>query len=166
MKRTTLIAGTALIAVALTSVSVAAHQRGDGDKRGKHRIEAMLERFDANGDGAITKQEIEAAGVERFNSADADGNGLVTAEEMAAAADKEVSERMTKRISKHIERADTNGDGSLSLEEATASQGDRTEKMFERFDTDADGTITQAELEAGKGMFKRGKRGKNGADDS
>ncbi len=75
MKRSSLIAGTALVAVALSSVAVLAHDRGDRQGRGEGRIETMLERFDTNGDGAITMAEIEAAGVERFNTADTNGDG-------------------------------------------------------------------------------------------
>jgi hypothetical protein len=39
---------------------------------------------DANGDGAISQAEFQAAAVQRFDRADADNNGTVTREERKA----------------------------------------------------------------------------------
>lgn len=53
---------------------------------GGGRMGAMLLRFaDANGDGAIGKDEFIAAAMKRFDSADADGNGQLTKAERDAA---------------------------------------------------------------------------------
>ena len=168
MKRTTLIAAAALIAVASTAVIATAHDRGMGprDARGP----AMLfERFDTNSDGAITRAEIEAAALAHFTQADVNGDGQLTADEMAAAADARRAGRQADRIAKRIEHHDTNGDGMLSLQEATAAAaaGDgRIERMFEHLDADGDGTITQAEAEATQGGHGRGRWGKGHGETS
>ncbi|MXP40425.1 hypothetical protein GRI75_02035 [Altererythrobacter soli] len=71
-------------------------QPGEGGermgRRGGHRMGMrghgsfgrMIE-ADANGDGAITQAEFQAAAVQRFDRADADKNGTVTREERKAA---------------------------------------------------------------------------------
>lgn len=159
MNRTTLIAGTTAIAIALTSGMALAHGR-DGGKGGfRGGPEKMLEQLDVNGDGAITMEEFKAAGEARFAKVDTDGDGLLTAEEMAAGKEARNEERQAKRIARHIERIDENGDGMVSLEEMQAASEKRAAKMFDRLDEDGDGTISAEELEAAKAKFKRGKRG-------
>ena len=166
MKKTPLIAAAALIAVASTAVIATAHDRGDGPRNGRGGPEALMERFDTNGDGQITMEEIQAAAVARFAEADANDDGQLSAEEMSAAADAQReerrAERQAERIAKRIEKADTNGDGVLNLEEAVAAGSDRIERLFDRLDDDEDGVITQAELEDAKGRFGRGRHGKRG----
>lgn len=165
MKRNYIIAGAVAIALASTAVIATAHDRGDGPRGMRGGPEMLFERFDVNGDGAITKDEIAAAAVNHFNEADSNGDGQLSAEEMAAMAQSNHAERMSERIARRIERHDTNGDGMLSLEEATAiAGGDRAERMFEHLDADGDGTITQAEAEAAKGKRGHGRYGKHGGD--
>ena len=160
MKKVTLIASAALIAVASTAVIATAKgiPGGNGHGQGNH-IERLFERMDADQDGSITKAEVEAAAVARFTEADANGDGLLDADEMAAAGEGRNAERRAKRIAKHMERADTDGDGAISLEEMTASGGNRMDRMFENLDADGDGVITQAEAEAAKPMRRGGNRG-------
>ncbi|MCP3969547.1 MAG: calcium-binding protein [Rhodobacteraceae bacterium] len=171
MKRTTLFTAAALIAVASTAVVATAYDRGqrDGNGPGEGRggPVMLLERFDANGDGAVTLEEMQGAAAARFTEADTNGDGMLSAEEMAAAADAQRAKRQANRIARRIERHDTDGDGMLSLEEVTAAaEGRNFAKMFERFDADGDGTISQAELEAaqeqGSGRGHWGKGGGSG----
>lgn len=163
MKRTPLIAAATLIAVASTAVIATARDRGDAPREGRGGPVMLLERFDTNGDGAITKEEMQGAAAAHFAEADTNGDGMLSAGEMAAAAESRRAERQADRIAKRIERSDTDGDGMLSLQEATAAaEGRGMEQMFDRFDADNDGSITQAELEAAKGMFERGRHGGHG----
>jgi len=161
MNRKLLIATAAVIGIASTAVIATAHDRGNGPGKG-HGPAALFERFDTNGDGTITKAEVEAAAAARFTEADSNGDGVLSAEEMTAAAEGRRANRRAERIAKRIEMHDANGDGMLSLEEVTAAAGDgRANKMFEHLDTDGDGTITKAEAEAAKPM-RRGGRGWHG----
>lgn len=112
--------------------------RGDGWRgRGGRgpRIERMFERMDADGDGAITREELAAARSERFAAMDADGDGAVTAQELA-------NYRMLRRAERRIRRLDENGDGVLQLDELPGG-----ERRFERFDLDGNGVVTRAEAE-------------------
>ena len=80
-----------------------------------------FDRFDADGDGVITKAEVEAAAVARFTESDSNGDGSLSAEEMIAAAESRHANRHSDRIAKRIEKHDANGDGLLSLEEVTVA---------------------------------------------
>ena len=75
-----------------------------GGKRGHFRGGMMgggkMARADANGDGRLTLQEMQAHALERFDRIDTDKNGTVTAEERKAAHDarrEKMRERMEQR---------------------------------------------------------------------
>lgn len=153
MKRAVLISGVTAVALTVTALGAFAHEKGGKDRRGfGPRIN--FEQMDANGDGLLTRAEMQAHAQARFAAADTDGDGNLSAAEMAAQAEREVSARMEKMI----ERRDENGDGVLSFEEMQppAKFADR---MFDRLDENEDGALSQEELEKAK-FGKRG--GKNG----
>ncbi len=150
MKRIPLLAATAAIAIAATGV-IATAQDGSADpsKTRPDRAAMMLERFDTNGDGTITREEVAAVQLAHFAEADTDGDGQLSAEELAAAHEARRMERRQAGLERMINRLDENGDGVLSVEEAAAA-GPRRD-MFDRLDADEDGTITTAELENARG---------------
>lgn len=155
-------AGAALVA-ALVATGGAAAALG----KGKAPDFATL---DANGDGQITQAELRAAGEARFTATDTDGNGALSAEELI----RSDAERAAERVTRMIERFDTNGDGELSLAEMPRRGGkDRGAKMFERFDANGDGAISETEFEAmrearAEHAARHGKHGqaKNGQRDT
>lgn len=110
----------------------------DGMK-GMHPPRPSFEALDSNGDGAITRDEIEAHRAARFASADTDGNGSLSRDELAARA----KARMERRIDRMIRRHDADGDGALSPEEL---QSRHRGGMFERMDADGDGAVTAEEF--------------------
>ena len=59
------------------------------------------------------------------------------------------------------ERADADGDGSITLEEFTQAQNEGARKRFERLDADSNDLISEDELEAGRArrMADRKRRG-------
>ena len=57
---------------------------GPGEGRGMPDAGRMLDRFDANDDGAISKDEASGQMSQRFDQMDSDGDGKLTAEEMKA----------------------------------------------------------------------------------
>lgn len=126
-------------------------RHGDGPRGG---MERMLEEFDANSDGSITKAEVEAATTERFNAADTDGDGFLSADELAAQAEADRADRMAKRSARMVEHLDEDGDGKLSAEEM-AARG--PVDMFDRLDEDEDGVLTQDELADARGMMRGGR---------
>lgn len=151
MKTTVLMAGIAA-ALVLTAADVQAKPRGE-------RMDFAT--LDANSDGQLSMEELQAQGQARFAAADTDGNGSLSAEELTAASEG----RRANRIERMMERLDANEDGELSQEELAAARegrGDRAERMFERADEDGDGLISEEEFEAAK---ERGRGGRHGGKD-
>ncbi|QFT93795.1 transaldolase/EF-hand domain-containing protein [Roseovarius sp. THAF9] len=111
----------------------------DEGKGPRHSFEDL----DANGDGQLTREEMQAHMKARFDAADTDGDGVMSLEEMQARG----QERAAKRAGKMIERLDTDGDGGVSFEEAQARRGG---KMFDRADADGDGAISKAEFDTAR----------------
>ncbi|WP_233356126.1 EF-hand domain-containing protein [Henriciella aquimarina] len=141
---TAIAAGTAMLGVA--GYAYADHHRGFGKGQ-------MIEQLDTDGDGQITKAEVEAMKASKFEEADANGDGGLTMEELDAYHEAQRQKRMEAMKQRMFERGDTNGDGVISLDEFE----DRGAPMFERVDADDDGVITAEEIEAMK--EKRGKHG-------
>ena len=100
---------------------------------------------DANKDGKITPDELEAFRKARAAEADLNKDGMVSAEEMVAFGEQMRAERKLLRAKEMIARFDTNKDGQLSLDEMPASK--EPGKMFSRIDTDGDGAISKAEAD-------------------
>ncbi len=75
--------------------------------------ERMLPRHDLNRDGAITLSEAGAVQTVRFLRWDSDGDGVITEDEMLAAAQA----RIARRIAKKFARMDRNGDGRVERAE-------------------------------------------------
>ena len=74
--------------------------RGMRGKRGGMMGGGRMARADANGDGRLTLQELQAHALERFDRIDTDSNGTVTAEERKTARDArraQMRERMEQR---------------------------------------------------------------------
>lgn len=115
----------------------------------------IFEELDADGNGAVTLEELQAAGEARFAQADTDGDGALSRDELLARG----AERAEARVDRMLERADADGDGLLTqaeLEEAREGRGGRhgrggpnPERMFERLDADGDGSVTEAEFDDG-----------------
>ena len=74
--------------------------------------------LDANGDGAITREEAQAPQLQRFTETDTNNDGAVSFEEMEAAHERRQAERRVKRF----ERMDANSDGVLSADEMTSAR--------------------------------------------
>ncbi len=94
-------AGIGLAAVLAVCVGGAtawgAHHEGKGDHRhGKKHHGKHFEKRDANGDGAISKDEWMAAADARFAKMDADGDGSISQDEWKGA-----HEAMRKRMKDH-----------------------------------------------------------------
>jgi Ca2+-binding EF-hand superfamily protein len=135
LAKTTII-GATVIAL-MGSVSVAnAKQHGSKGPR------VSFEQLDMNGDGFITKTELQAAHEARFAKNDTDGDGFLSVEELEASKSKMgkgkkggegKSERKKARMMRYL---DENGDGKIALSEIPT---DRMDRMIEKLDADDDG---------------------------
>lgn len=168
MKRAVLISGLMALALAGTAVvGVAASDDRASGKPGMGHRGAMLnfDEIDANGDGKITADEMQAYADLRFDGADTNGDGYVDAAELQAHILAQTTARLEERSTRMIARLDKDGDGKLSAEEMRAGprghrgEGDRFERMLARFDTDGDGAISREEMDAARAAWsERGPR--------
>jgi Ca2+-binding EF-hand superfamily protein len=97
----------------------------------------MLQRHDADGDGAISLQEFQAAGDAMFARLDADGDGRLSPAELAGAGrgwGKQDGERAGPRAERRSE------DRAARMEQYRA-------RWFSRMDADGDGYVTRAEFD-------------------
>lgn len=102
-------AGLGLAALAGLIGAALAHGDGRGDFSGHPMMQRMMQEADANGDGAVTRDEMQAFHQSQFGAFDADGNGAVTWEEMRAG----MRDRMFSLL-------DADGDGQISRAEFDA----------------------------------------------
>ena len=117
----------------------------------------IFQELDADGNGEVTLEELQAAGEARFARADTDGDGALSRDELLAQGQA----RAEARVDRMLERLDANGDGQLTvaeMEEAREGRGfgrrgPNPERMFERLDADGDGSVTEAEFDEGVARF-------------
>ncbi|WP_037309404.1 EF-hand domain-containing protein [Ruegeria halocynthiae] len=121
-----------------------------------------FQELDADGDGQITQDEMQAHRSQRFTNADTGGDGQLSVEEMQAAGQKKANDRVTKMFERH----DADQDGFLTQDELPKPR--RAGKMFDRIDTDNSGTISEQEFADAKDKKgrKHKKGDKAGSDDS
>ncbi len=165
MKKSFLIAGAALVALAVPAIA-ALHEGGPkmampdmtrADAEAK--VKEHFAKADANKDGAITKEEAQAQRqamrAERrdahFKAMDKDGNGAISRAEFDAG--HEGKARMADGMRHHrmgagkrmggrmFDRADADKDGKVTLAEATGT----ALSHFDKVDANKDGTVTAAE---------------------
>lgn len=149
MKHTGFIAAIVVAAVGMTGTAVLA--------KGSH---ATFQELDSDGNGEITKAEMDAYRTARFTKADTDGDGKLSFEEATAMA----QERAGKRAEKMFERHDANKDGFLEAEELPKPR--RAGKFFDRMDADGSGGVSAEEFAQARERMKehRKKRGHKDQD--
>ena len=110
-------------------------------------VRAQFERVDANGDGAITRDEFDAA------------RAAMRAEHDAPPGDAgppppprgDPGMGMMEGMGGHrFDRVDADHDGKVTLAEAQGAAG----KLFEMIDTNHDGTISRDERDAARAMMQ------------
>ena len=103
----------------------------------------LLAAMDANGDGAVTRAEAQAARESMFTRIDADRDGYISQAERTA-----MREQAARRAPRG--NADANGDGRISHSEFMGQPF----RGFDMADANNDGVVTSAEIAA-----LRGRRG-------
>jgi Ca2+-binding EF-hand superfamily protein len=140
---------TAAALAILTGAAMAQAPDGETGARPGPDLDAMFERLDADGDGAISREEFAAAAPMGRIRAMAEETPLdrdAFAAEMAADA--------ATRAARIFERLDADGDGLLSAEELAPRRPERRAAMFDRIDADGDGVITREEAEAAHARWR------------
>ncbi len=99
----------------------------------------MFKKFDANGDGKLTQDEVPADLWAKLQAGDANGDGAITADELPKPpADGDKPRGPEALFKKH----DANGDGALTADEVPAELWEK----LSRGDADGDGKITIEEM--------------------
>ena len=98
----------------------------------------MLLKFDSNGDGTLTRAELEAGLRQYFWQADTNRDGRLDADEVAAANARRIREEQTDAIP----LIDWNHDGYVDFDEFAAG----IRSQFEDLDLNGDGQVTPDEF--------------------
>lgn len=102
----------------------------------------MLRRADTNGDGAVSRAEYAAMRERLFAKLDRNHDGYLTADDRSG---RRMGRRASgEKLQQAMQGLDRDGDGRVSHDEFT--QGPTL--MFDRADTDGDGTLSPAEIQA------------------
>lgn len=159
MQRNTkfLIAGAGVLALAIAGYAGFAltHRSGHmlmhgwmddfGPRHGMMRqAEAFAELYDANKDGKISQDEINATRSQWLSDADANKDGALSLDEFQGLWLKMQRERMVRAFQK----LDSNGDASISA----AEYGDGLKNVVADLDTNRDGVLSREDLQ---GMRER-----------
>jgi Ca2+-binding EF-hand superfamily protein len=136
------------------------------DSVGTESMPAFFRMLDTNHDGRLSPEELAKAG-DLFEKLDLNHDGFLDPKELMSPLQAKIAQESgpairpgkqfgKKRNGEHmiqmIMRADANGDGKISLEEAPP----QLKKHFARLDTNGDGYLDRSELEAwAKRMQKR-----------
>ena len=121
---------------------------GTAEARSEDRRPAFQE-IDTDGDGQLSRAELEAHAAARFARADSNGDGFLSGDEIGKG-------HGGKRAQKMLERLDRDGDGKLDAAELEAAGAERRQerhaRMLERLDSDGDGRLSLAEISARRDM--------------
>ncbi|MEM5471316.1 hypothetical protein WNZ14_06215 [Hoeflea sp. AS60] len=131
MKKTILATLAAALIASTAAPAFAAQNKGDGPRHGQGhgpRIERLMERFDANRDGAVMLDEVSANRLAMFQSVDTDKSGSLSKDELKAFGDMRKEMRDQKREERRAERA------AMKDGEKMGKHGDRDGRMADNHD--------------------------------
>lgn len=142
VKSISLIALVALIIPAAVQAQARGNP-GQSPARGTGAVN-ILERFDANQNGSLSKDEVRGRLANNFEAIDADGDGELNTSELTAA--RERGRQGMKDKANRIKDADVDGNRAISIDEASTAGMQRLVDNFDRIDADGDGEITRREM--------------------
>jgi hypothetical protein len=131
MKKTILATLAAALIASTAATAFAAQGQGDGARHGGPRIERLMERFDANQDGAVMLDEVSAQRLAMFESADSDNSGSLSQDELKAFGDMRKEMRNQNREERRAEGKDMkDGDRDGKM----GKHGERDGRMASKHD--------------------------------
>lgn len=131
---------------------------GHGWQGGMFGGDVGFEQLDADGNGEISKEEFDVRHAAWLAMVDANGDGMLQQEELEAYILERIKAMAAEQSGRMIERLDSDSDGMVSADELGSKMGGsarRGDRMFNRLDADDSGGISAEELEAAKAMGKK-----------
>lgn len=110
------------------------HHRGHGRHGGGEIFRNLFNAVDADGNGAVTQEEVDAFRAAKLAEADTSGDGALSIEEF----DTLYREFTRPRMVDMFQDLDADGDGVIG----TAEMDDRFGRIVERMDRNDDGALT------------------------
>jgi len=147
MKAKTFIAATATVALLGVGGAALAEQAGP---RGPH-VPPLFLKLDRNNDAALDRAEALRPREQRFARLDANGDGRITVDELDAHLKQRLQRRLMRMRYRMLARFDADGDGVISKREFT----DRAMRRFARIDLNEDGRVTPQELRAARKLHRK-----------
>jgi Ca2+-binding EF-hand superfamily protein len=146
-----LLAATFMGASVLPTLAMPDGPGGDWHGRRGAPFVPLFAKYDADGDGAITQEEVDAYAAKRFDELAGEG-GTFTLDEFKASWYEQSRPRMVRAF----QRLDRNGDGKVTRDEFDRA----SEAMFLMLDRDGSGELTRPV--PGEGPMARGPGGPKG----
>lgn len=109
-----------------------------------HAGDGKRPKFDLNGDGVVTTDEMVQHRTAMFAKSDLDGDGFVTQQEIEQFKAQMREKRAAASKGKYFAKIDTDGDGKISAEESRT----HAEGMAGKLDSNSDGEISRDEFRA------------------
>jgi len=139
---------TAALTLAILAGATVSDANAQGDQKGPRM---SFEEVDANADGKLTPEEMQAHRRAQMAKMDSDTDGFLTEAELRAGMQSRSEEKIERRIGHMMKRFDADGDGKVAIEDIKPRKAG---KMFDRADADGDGAISKDEFEAMKAKRK------------
>lgn len=141
---------------ALQATAHDGHMHGEGMHG--DRMPPMFDKFDANHDGKLSKDEVRTGVDKMFAEIDTNKDGSISKEEMQA-HHKAMREQMKSRMQERWKAADKDGDGALSRAEVDGAGMKMMSRDFDKLDKNKDGKLTPDEIRDGMMMRHQGGAG-------
>lgn len=123
-----------------------ATQVGARSSLGKEVDMHGFRRLDVDGNGVITRAEVQAPRISKFTQVDTNNDGKITSAEMIEARNMRLVEETAKCVAIVINKFDRDQDGALSADELPDVDGN----LFDRVDANGNGIVSQEEFDTAK----------------